>query len=305
MTPRPNALSVQAENIPVALKAKRRWTCWRFELDQKANGSGRWVKVPCTVAGHHAKANDPATWTSFGEALAAYRRGSFDGLGFCLGDGWGCVDFDRCRVDARDLDTARPLLERIAATGCYVEVSPSGTGYKAYGRSPQLGGEFRFHVDPAAKVPWRTSRFCAVTGAGTGDPTVDITSLIDAWFPAPISVFTPTARPSFIKEGDRRGTEQIERRTDDEVVTIILNSPDSADKFVRLVQGDTSDYANDRSRAEQALLSMLALRSGDLEQVERLFKESKLYDHGRWEGRPSYRRASLNAILRFFGGPAL
>lgn len=265
---RPTVLPVQADRIPDALKAERRWLCWRNLWQEHDGRKGRWSKVP------NAKTNDASTWTTFDNALVAYQHGDFDGIGFCLGDGWAGIDID-------DI-TSGPLIDRLP---CYREVSPSGNGVKAIGRSHRIGGEIS-----SKATTWSGARYFAITGHGAGDPTVDITDLLDEWFPAS-STLIKQPLPSYIRFGDTRGTEHIDRFTDDEVVARALASP-QADKFIRLVRGDLSDYGGDHSRADQALICILAYWcQGDIEQVDRLFRQSGLM-RDKWHT-ASYRRATL------------
>lgn len=84
---RPTAIPVNIAGIPDVLKAEHRWVTWCYELR-----AGRWAKILCTVAGYRAKSNDPATWTTFADALGAYQQGGFDRVGFVLGDGWAGID---------------------------------------------------------------------------------------------------------------------------------------------------------------------------------------------------------------------
>jgi putative DNA primase/helicase len=296
---KPIALTVRPEGIPDALKAEHRWVCWRYEWRD-----GRWAKMPCTTRGAHAKTNDPATWTTFADALAAYESGRFDGVGFVLGDGWAGIDFDDCWAKAdggadgiSPIETARPFFGQLGEE-CYIEPSPGGFGSKIIGRAARIGGEIKFVADAEpVRTSWDGARFFTITGRGEGDPHVDLTPLLDAWFPAPspspsplnTSVHQPI--PAFIRQGDTRGTEHIVRLTDDQVVARILVSP-QADKFTRLARGDMSDYGNDHSRADQALASILAYWcSGDVDQVDRLFRQSKLM-RPKWDT-ASYRRATL------------
>lgn len=97
---RPTALPVNVAGIPEALKAERRWVCWRYEWQQHDGKKGRWTKILCTPVGRYAKSNDASTWTTFEDALVASTR--FDGVGFCLGNGWaGRVTGELDWVDTR------------------------------------------------------------------------------------------------------------------------------------------------------------------------------------------------------------
>lgn len=269
---RPTALPVHVAGIPDRLKAERRWLNWLYALR-----NGRWAKIPCKTSGYHAKPNDPTTWTTFDDALAASSR--FDGVGFCLGDGWAGIDLDNIQT--------HPLINRIR---CYRETSPSGTGIKAIGRSQRIGGEIKFDVTPPAFTTWQGPRFFVITGHGQGDPTVDITDLLDELFPIRRVSLALGAVPSFI-EGPAATFEPVYGAlTDDQVVERILASP-QAEKFIKLVRGDLSDYGQDHSRADQGFFGIVVYwTQGDLEQAERLFRQTKLM-RPKWGG--SYRRATL------------
>ena len=283
---RPTPLPVNVAGIPDALKVERRWGCWRHVQDEH-----RWPKVPCQTSGRYARPNDPTTWTTFENALAAYQAGGFDGLGFFLGDGWAGIDLD----DA--LAHGQAFINRLPG---YYETSPSGTGVKAIGRSARMGGEIKFTATNDAVTTWSSARFFAVTGHGQGDPTIDLTPLINEWFPekrfgkqdlGPI--------PSYIKRDDPRAQNfepVYAKLDDDQIVKTILASP-QAEKFVKLVRGDMSDYDDDHSRADQALCTILAYWcQRDMEQIDRLFRQTKLM-RGKWNT-PSYRRSTLRKAVQ-------
>jgi hypothetical protein len=180
MNDKPIALPVNIDGIPDALKADRRWLNWRYDWRQHEGRKRRWNKLPS------GKTNNPTTWTTFDQALAAYQTGGFDGVGFCLGDGWAGIDFDHVLT--------HPAIERVPCC-------PSRTGRHAIGRDSRIGGEVKFDaVKPPVFTTWQGARFYAVTGHGEGDPMVDISAHIDEWFRARRMV--PTDRPAFIHEGD-------------------------------------------------------------------------------------------------------
>ncbi|MEM9753655.1 MAG: hypothetical protein AAF916_09765, partial [Planctomycetota bacterium] len=109
--------------VPMDLQEHDQWVLWRY--DRRGDDV---TKVPCSVRGRLAKANDPRTWASFEEALAAYRRGGFAGIGFVFSadDPFAGVDLDDCRDGDGELDDrARGIVESF---GTYTEVSPSGSG---------------------------------------------------------------------------------------------------------------------------------------------------------------------------------
>jgi primase-polymerase (primpol)-like protein len=79
---RPNALPVDADAIPAELKAFPNFVVWRYlwRADKR-----KWDKPPLNAhTGLNASSAGLATWVSFEEALQAYQKGGYDGIGFAL-----------------------------------------------------------------------------------------------------------------------------------------------------------------------------------------------------------------------------
>ena len=157
MIPRPIALPVNPETIPVEMRAEAgRFCVWRFTfLD------GTWKKIPYRVddPATEAAVNDPAQWNSFEQALRVYQGGTFDGIGFLLGDGWAGVDLDDCRnPDTGELSAL--AIEVLKQLNSYGEISPSGTGLKIFLKA----WPGRNHSKAGVEV-YGSSRYFTLTGA--------------------------------------------------------------------------------------------------------------------------------------------
>jgi putative DNA primase/helicase len=146
------------DNTPEDLKARPQWVVWKFE----DHGEPKPAKVlynPHT--GQRAKSNDPQTWATFAEALAAYQHGGFDGIGFVFtaNDPYVGIDLDSCRDPAsgRLEPWAGEIVERLDG---YTEASPSGTGVHIIveGKLP-AGGRKKGQVEM-----YDSGRFFTVTG---------------------------------------------------------------------------------------------------------------------------------------------
>jgi putative DNA primase/helicase len=71
------------DDIPEELRALLNWVTWKLEK-VAYKGIVRATKVPYNArTGKHAQSNNPTTWSSFADAVAALERG-YDGIGFCL-----------------------------------------------------------------------------------------------------------------------------------------------------------------------------------------------------------------------------
>jgi hypothetical protein len=85
--------------------------------------------------------------------------------------------------------------------------------------------------------------------------------------------------------------------TDDEIIAKARKARNSA-KFERLFdRGDISEYDNDDSRADLALLSMFAFYSQDHDQLDRLFRRSALC-RDKWLNREDYRWRTIDAAIK-------
>jgi putative DNA primase/helicase len=139
--PRPVPLRVIPENIPAELRALSQWVVWRYELRAgKGDKKPKWTKPPFAAnGGGAASSTDPATWAPFEEALDAYERGGWDGVGLVHvpGDNLGVIDLDHVREgEAAALEPWAAAI--VALMDTYAETSPSGTGLRivARGRKP-------------------------------------------------------------------------------------------------------------------------------------------------------------------------
>jgi putative DNA primase/helicase len=128
MGERPETVTVDPDRIPAELKTGRRHVLWRWFWKGKG-----WTKPPYRCDGSLASTIDPGTWCNFDEARAAYRAGSFDGIGVVLDGSTDLVgiDFDHVRNPGTGtIEVWAEVYTRLLAT--YTEVSPSGTGLRSF-----------------------------------------------------------------------------------------------------------------------------------------------------------------------------
>ena len=85
--------------IPASMKGLNNWVVWKVEKDKK----GKPTKVPyqSKYPGKKAKSTDQTTWSSYQEAMEAFkthRDDSIMGIGFVVsGTPFTGVDLDHCR----------------------------------------------------------------------------------------------------------------------------------------------------------------------------------------------------------------
>ncbi len=292
--PRPPATTprIVVENIPADLKELPQWVAWNCELRGKKDGIARRTKVPIDVrSGGKASSTDPATWTSFEEALAAARTRGYDGIGFVFTpeDPYCGIDLDDCLDDhGEPVPEAREILKELDS---YAEVSPSGTGVKAFVRaSVPCGRGRRTRAEGFGEIEvYDRGRFFTVTGwllpgspvaIGEGQAAVD--RVHGRYFG------TESTHGDLRRAGRPRGGF---RGTDDELIEK-ARSARNGKKFGRLFDGDISGYAS-QSEADLALCSMVAFYAGsDPERIDRVFRRSGLCRE-KWTERQDYRKATV------------
>jgi len=122
---------------PDALRELKGWLVWRWV---RRPGRPKALKMPYYVSGPvrkhtHGSAEDRALLVTFEEAKRAADQHDFAGVGLALMPEFGvtALDFDNCVKDG-EID---PRVERLTI-GTYAELSPSGTGVRAFmlGESP-------------------------------------------------------------------------------------------------------------------------------------------------------------------------
>jgi len=132
----PTTSAANASAIPAELRERAQWVSWRYETPK---GRSKPTKIPYRTNGQKAASDDASSWTTFDDALAAYRRGGFDGIGYVFSaeDPYFGVDLDNITNDPQRLVWALEIVQRFDS---YAEWSPSGNGIHIIGRGRLPGG---------------------------------------------------------------------------------------------------------------------------------------------------------------------
>jgi putative DNA primase/helicase len=305
---RPLALTPKLDQIPADLKALRQWVNWRFESRSNGDSTTKWTKPPYQPNERHAKSSEPATWVSFDEASQALRSGRFDGIGFVFSktDDFVGVDLDHVRdPDSGDISLeARAIIAELAS---YTEVSPSGTGIHVYCRGKLPGG--------GRKRNWLEvydhGRFFTFTGhhlEGTPETVQDRSEALARFYertfgpqapqPAQNGAASLFREDRAAQESPHPENEKLQPHADDAEVLDCLRDA-LGEKFSDLYdRGNLEKYRGDQSRADLALLGMLAAAvGGDRARMERMFSASALGQRDKWRKRPDYRNRSIEKAL--------
>src|SRR5215212_5005339 len=150
-------IAVEPDCVHHELKSYDHWVVWKAEPKEDGDGFDKVLYDLRTDS--KASTTDSRTWTSFDEAVAAYVRNGWCGIGFVFssGDPFTGIDLD----GVRDPDTggltewARKVID---AFGGYTEVSPSGRGIHIY-----VKGDVPSKRGSGIEI-YSTKRFFTVTG---------------------------------------------------------------------------------------------------------------------------------------------
>lgn len=135
--------------FPDELKRSPRWCLWKY-----VTRGDKTTKLPFQPSGKPAESNNPATWGSFADALAALTD-QYSGFGCFISDPYVAVDFDHVR-DKETGEIEPWALAAIKELNSYTEISPSGEGLHVwcYGKVP--AGRKRGHVEIYAEKRYFT-----------------------------------------------------------------------------------------------------------------------------------------------------
>lgn len=256
-------------DVPEKLKTLANWVVWKHETRH-----GKPTKVPydAKINGDsaYAKVNDSATWAPFERAaeMADILSGhDYDGIGFMMqGTCFVGFDFDGVLQDGKAEPFVLEILKHLGNPYC--EITPSGNGLRAFVEYPLAlpAGKRKFSRNTNGKYGAEIysgsegGRYFTVTGNKfSGNGIPKVLDIALAYF----------------------------------MVSQIVN-----EKLKALWMGDLSEYDGDHSRADLALLGILApLFDNNAQKMEWAFSASKLGQRDKWTQREDYRKRSITAAL--------
>ena len=253
--------------IPIELQNEARWVVWR---EEKRNGKN--TKVPYDAkTGDFAKSNDAATWATYTQATTTadpLAGKNYDGVGFMLqGSDFTGIDFDGVVDDGVPEPYVLNIISQIGTPYC--EVTPSCTGLRVFIKGSKLPpGNRKF----SAKKKGIEKYGAEIYAGSEGGRYLTIT-------------------------GERYSGEGIPQTVNIDIVYFLI-SKFADEHFRRLWMGDASEYENDDSRVDLALLGLLARAfSGDEAKVVRFFEASVPGHREKWVERADYRDMTLNKAM--------
>ncbi len=294
---KPDYIKPDVQGIPPELVELPQFVCWRAKFERENN---KWTKIPVNPhTGGLASSTDPATWADLSTALKFYQGNpnTVDGLGFVFRAGGGIVgiDFDHCANGSPgsiDVD----VLKAIAELGSYAERSVSGTGAHVlcFGELP-IGAKGNKRGDFPKKGMgfeiYEKGRFFTLTGAHLDGTPIFIRNAQEA-----VNRLHSRAFPKKETKTPHPGKQTVKSLLSDAEVLSKIRVSKGAERFSALFdRGDLGDHPT-QSEADFELCCILAFwTGGDLEQMDRLFRKSKLM-RDKWD-REDYRRTTFENCM--------
>lgn len=263
---------MQAQQV-WGLTAYEQWVCWNYSKDKG--------KVPIDpLTGALASVTDKDTWGSYEQVLNAVEEYGCSGMGFVVtADDPICgIDLDNC-IDP-DTGKIEPwALQIVSDLWTYTEVSPSGTGIRAFIKGTKPGSKCRTENIEI----YDHDRFLTVTANVLNG--VDIEERQDELEALYTQIFGDASphRESAVVE------DKVEHTIpEDDVLLAKARNASTGAKFCQLYdQGNTYGYQS-ASEADLALAGYLAFWTGkDAERMEDLLWQSALRRE-KWTSNRSY-----------------
>lgn len=260
---------MNTQNIPAELVGYPNWVAWKWEtragkktkplFDAKANGKAQ-----------YAKSNDPSTWAPFETAIAAvddtFSDNDYDGVGFVLrGTPFIGVDFDGVIREGKPELFVLDILKRLGNP--YTEITPSEKGLRAFVTGVTL---------PVGKRKF-----------GTGDPNNKYGA----------EIYSGSEGGRYLTVTGNKFSGNGIPTPENINLAYFMISQITNTKLKALWMGDMAAYENDQSRADLALMVILAREfGGDAEKMEEYFGYSALAQRGKWD-RKDYRDRTIKKAL--------
>lgn len=277
------------------LKHQPQWVNWNYQLTK----DNKKTKVPISYNGLSTGTNKryKSTWTTYENVSRSTNK--YDGIGIIFDNGLCGIDIDK--RDAND-EIAKDIINLMDT---YTEISPSSNGYHILftvdlSQIPTIINDLGdkkldtkyYQKNPNNKlecyIDGLTNRYFTFTGKAINDkPICERTK--------ELLVFLDKYMVRNTKLDNKVIKNQISTKTDEEIIELIRKSK-QADKFSNLYDyGDITFYDDDNSSADMGLCCILAYYTKDYNQIDRIFKSSKLY-RKKWD-RDDYKYSTITKAL--------
>lgn len=294
---KPDLDAIEAVLLP-AFGEGARWCAWRA-VD---TGKPKPKKFPYKTRGRKTEdtlsSSEQAGWLEWGDARRLYGSSDFAGVGVHMLGLSGIVglDIDECLDgDGGVVPSAAEAVDALLAIGCYVEVSPSGAGLRAFmqGKVPAgTGSKKPVSGHSLEAYSAASERYLSVTGIPwsrvgvrrvcENQPALD--AFLDRFgFRKPVE----TAKPA---SGNGLAFDDEWPEISDDEILKLLRTHNKRGLITRLMAGKLDDAQGDHSKADFMLCCQLASFTHDEDQIDRIFRQSRLMrpKWDEWRGKDKY-----------------
>ncbi len=253
--------------VPDEMKARPNWVAVKTWWNE---AKGRVEKRPINCnTGDYAESDNPATWTSFENALKYARENGATTVAYALDgkDKIACIDLDRCyREGEQPSAFVDEILSKCGKT--YVELSLSGNGLHIFGKTD--GMDLRSFSKDGDLEFYQKEHFIAMTGKGAGYSRLESFDR-----PEMKEILSRKCEKRTEWKGTGKGVSGLSTMSDKDVVEK-ASTAKNGEKFKALYSG--VDLQNNHSNSDMSLMNLLAYWcNGDKEQMLRIFATSGLF----------------------------
>lgn len=242
-------------NIPLELQQLTQWVVWRYEQTD----DGKPTKLPYSArTGRLASTTDPATWSSFQEAVNSCYNG-YSGIGFVFtrNDPYCGIDLDA----TEDAEAYATQLRVYNAMQSYSERSPSGKGLHIIVRANLPHGRRRSFIEV-----YSSERYFTFTG--------------NVYNNVPIAERQTLTHQLWEEMGQSSTAnyyagDPTPKLFDDELIMQMQRAV-NGDLFADLWVGNWQHRYPSHSEADQALMNYIVFHTKNRPQAARIFQMSAL-----------------------------
>lgn len=271
-------------SVPRELIERRQWVCFKRGVKHRRKKPDEITKVPYNArTGTLARTTDPATWSTFEEALAGVKQWSMQGIGYVFAedDPYLGLDLDHCR-DKDSGAVAEWAAGFIQLLDSYTQVSLSREGFHVFVRAPAMEHGLARKYQGGKVELYTSDRFFAMT-----DEHVPGTPRSIEERGAQVQGIRATvwagATDSASAEPDKEGwfappTCGVTGLTDEEVLQRCRSDREGETFTAVYDDGDLSDFEYDDSAADFFIWRKVTFYVGDdWKQIARLAEQGAHY----------------------------
>lgn len=274
--------------------SEKRWVNYRIETLK-----GKKTKIPYDINGKKASSTDEKSWATYAEAKAVSDQ---VGITFTPAQDLLGIDIDHCiNKETKKIEhpEASAIGQLMIEADTYTEVSPSGEGLHLF---LALTAPLKLVANKHAPFEAYTSgRYFTVTGNVYGKEAREVRTVTPEEALEILAIAGYPWGKGDVEEAQAASTVPVEKTTpsDDDVVLKKMFSAKNGTTIKLLYEGDMSEYDNDGSSADMALLSHLAFWTRkDAIQMERIWANSPLGKREKTQKRKDYRDRSIKAAIK-------